>query len=150
MRLWHGALVAGAIVWVCGAARVARADQLTELPVVPDAPSYSARIKENLSMMSLELNQHLGKLSGSIVGLKLDVADRTGEFHLGGGDERFGLRLDSDIKFERGYATFSATLDLAINGETYQLELPDFDMVPRSLEGERFVEVRLPLIKGEF
>jgi hypothetical protein len=128
----------------------AGADQLTEPDRIPDPRTYSERIKENLSMMSLELNQHLGKLSGEMVSMTFDVAARRGRLHLGGGDADFGLRIDSNIKFERGYANFETKIDLAVAGRTFELELPEFDMVPRTMEGERFVEIRLPLIKGTF
>ena len=137
-------------VMVCLLPAVAHADRLVDPLVIPDGRSYSQRIKQGLSEMSLTLNQHFDKLSGSMLNLKFDLTQRTGNFHLGGGDSEFGLRIASDIKFERGYANFKTTLDLAVAGESYKLELPEVDMVPRSLDGERFVEVRMPLLKGRF
>jgi hypothetical protein len=41
-------------------------------------------------------------------------------------------------------------VELGIVGRQLKLELPDFEMVPRSFGNERWVEVRLPLLEGKF
>ena len=123
---------------------------ICDSPEIPDGRSYSQRIKDGLSDMSLELDDHLDRLSGSMVGMRLDLAARRGKLHLGGGDQRFGLNIDSDILFEKGSARFRTRLDLAVAGKELTLQLPEFEMVPRSYDGDNYVEVRLPVISGTF
>lgn len=145
-------------VLIAGMATTAAADPIAVIdhgsicdsPEIPDGRSYSQRLKDNLSAMSLDLNGHVGRLSGSMVDVRLDLGTRRGKLRLGGGDQRFGLQIDSDILFEKGYARIKTRLDLAVAGKELTLELPEFDMVPRSDYGERFMEVRLPVISGTF
>ena len=140
-------IIAGIAVLVLSAA-TARADSLTEPPEIPAPLSLSQTIQSNLTLMSLELNDHLGKLSFDLVDLKFDVTGKRAKFRLGGGDEGFGLKLDSDIKFQSGYARVQTTIDLRIAGEGFSFTLPEVDMVPRSADGE--YEIRWPIFKGRF
>lgn len=145
-------VVIGALAATAAADPIAAIDHgsICDSPEIPDGRSYSQRLKDNLSAMSLDLNGHVGRLSGSMVDMRLDLGTRRGKLRLGGGDQRFSLKIDSDILFEKGYARFKTRLDLAVAGKELSLQLPEFDMVPRSYEGERFVEVRLPVISGTF
>jgi hypothetical protein len=54
------------------------------------------------------------------------------------------------VKFRGGYARVQASLDLRLAGRDFKLDLPEFDIVPSSVSGQRGVEVRLPLLYGEF
>lgn len=129
----------------------ARADRLTEIPEPPPTVSLSERMTQNLSLLGDELGQHINALSFEVVDMRFDAKQRKARLKLSAGDdEHLSLRVDSKILFRSGYARVHAKIDLHIVGQELSFELPDFDMVPRSYHGERYVEVRLPLIERRF
>jgi hypothetical protein len=134
-----------------GAAAPAAADSLTEIPARPRLTPLSRRVTDNLTLLSEELNTHLSTLSLELVDMRFDFTRRTARLKLDLGDhEQFGLRIDSDIRFRAGYARVNARIDLTLVGTALSLELPEFDMVPQSYLGQRWVEVRLPLFERTF
>jgi hypothetical protein len=137
--------------WANGAAP-ARAEGLFERDDVPEpSETLYQRIASHLTDLSDGLNLHLHTLSLDLVDMRLDFRARRVHLRLGGGDHRrFALRLDGDVMFQRSGARVHARVELALAGHRMTLQLPAFDMVPRSYEGERYVEVRVPLIEGRF
>jgi hypothetical protein len=139
-------IIAAALL--CAFSASAGADSVIEAPEVPDALPLTHRIEANLSLMSLELNSHLNRLSMDLMHVRFNARERRARFRLGSHGASFGLKLDSDIKFQGGYARIQATLDLKIAGDAYRLELPEIDYVPKSLDGDYLI--RWPIIKGTF
>jgi hypothetical protein len=138
------------VVLVLALCADARADRLTDVPEPPPTLSLSERMTNNLTLLGNEIGQHMNALSLELVDMQLDVRARKAQLKLAAGDEHLSLRVNSDILFRSGYARVSARIDLSIVGQKISLELPDFDMIPRNYAGERYVELRLPLIEKRF
>jgi len=129
----------------------AHADRLTDIPAPPSTLTLSQRMTENLSLLGNELGEHLNALSFDVVQMRFDVRERKARLKLAAGDdEHLSLKVDSKIRFRSGYARIHARIDLHIVGQHLSLELPEFEMVPRSYQGEHYVEVRLPLFERRF
>lgn len=127
------------------------ADEFLEAPEIGPAPGLAARLSDGLSELSNELGLHLATLSADMINMHVDVRQRSARLRLGGGkSERFLLRLDGDMEFARGGTRVKAKLDISLVGHHLSIPLPDFDVVPRSMEGKRYLELRLPLIEGQF
>ena len=147
MRGWRVALFAA----LMGVSTVAHADRVTDIPEVAPRLSLSKRITKNLTLLSHDLNSHLSNLSFEVIEMRFDLGQRTAELKLDvDAGDGLGLRVDSDIKFRSGYARVKAKIDLRVIGENISLDLPEFDMVPRTYAGRSFVELRLPLFEREF
>lgn len=113
--------------------------------------TYSEQIADRLTALGDEMDEHFGKLSLDRVAIRVDGRARRARIRLGKGDGgMLSLRIDSDIKFEHGLAHVNARIDLSINGYKMHLDLPKVDLVPSSYQGEKYLEVRIPLIEGRF
>ena len=116
----------------------------------PVRPRISEQIADEVTELGEEIDAHLGALSAGVVSLRFD--GRAREVHLG-----FDLRGDnvsvkfrSDVQVRGGVARVDARIDLRLVGRHVHVELPDFEVVPRSYDGDRYVELRLPLFTGRF
>jgi hypothetical protein len=113
--------------------------------------TYSQQIEDRLTALGEEIDTHCGKLSFDRVAISVDGRGHRAKVRLGkGGGGMLSMRIDGDVKFEHGLAEVDAKIDLSINGYQMQLDLPRFDLVPTSYQGEKYLEVRLPLISGTF
>ena len=133
---------------LCVGSAQAGADAVTEAPAIPGKASLSRTVQANLSLMSGELNLHLSRLSMQMIDLNFDVNGRRARFRLGSDTQAYGLKLDSDIKFQGGYARVRTTISLKVAGERYSYTLPEIDYVPSSLDGDYMI--RWPIFKGTF
>lgn len=149
---WQVAAVIASLV--CGG--VARADDLYDRlwPAVPQAGhlTLSQQLTDELTELGNTVGAHLGALSHGELGLEVDGRHRRARVRVGSSDtERYLVfRLAGDIQFTRGVALVRARLDLGIGDHLVELELPDFEMAPTEVRGERGVEIRLPLFKRRF
>lgn len=119
-------------------------------PQVPDArrATFSQQLQDQLTELGNTLGYHASVLSHDMVGLTVDARRRRMHTRLGGGDDQMlSFRLASDIQFTEGLARINTKIDLSIRGRSFQLALPEMEMVPASYRGERGVEVRLPLFR---
>lgn len=145
-----------AVVASLACSGVARADDLYERlwPAVPQGNhlTLSQQITDELTALGNTLGAHLGALSYGELGLEVDGRHRRARVRVGSSDtERYLVfRLASDIQFAHGVALVHAKLDLGVGGHLVELELPDFEMAPTEVRGERGVEIRVPLIKRRF
>jgi hypothetical protein len=116
----------------------------------PLRPRLSQQIADGVTELGDEIDAHLGALSAGVVSLRFDGRSR--EIHLGfdlqGDNVAFKFR--SDVVVRGGVARVDARIDLRLVGRHVHVELPDFEVVPRSYDGDRYVEVRLPLLTGRF
>jgi hypothetical protein len=150
----------GAVIGVIGAVGlpgVATADRLDRDPLAATEStaklerSFSQQIADRLTWLGNEMNQHMGNLSFDRVAIRFDGRARRARIRLGKGDGgMLSMRIDGDIKFEHGLAHVDARVDLSINGYRVRLDLPKVDLVPSSYQGEKYLEVRIPLIQGTF
>ena len=119
-----------------------------ELYGVPRA-DVNGRI--DLMLAEFELALHLNALTFDKLAMDFDAHARRARFRLTTGQsETLSFRIDSDVEFKSGYARVNARVALGLAGRSFALELPQFDLVPRSFDGERYVEIRLPLIYTRF
>jgi len=113
--------------------------------------TYTEQIEDRLTWLGDQMDAHFGRLSLDEVAFKFDARERRAKIRLGKGDGKLlSMRIDGDVKFENGLAHVDAAINLSINGYEMHLDLPQVDLVPSSYQGERYLEVRIPLIKGTF
>jgi hypothetical protein len=133
---------------------VARADQEVALddewPAVPAGQGLSLdqQIVDRMTELGNRAADHIDVLSRDAVGLHIDGRHQRAHLRLTAGKARYlTLRMDEDIHIGDGMARVASHVDLGIGGHSLHLELPDFEMVPASYQGDRYVEVRLPLFE---
>ncbi len=140
-----------AVVGLVAEPAAARADQLTETPAIAPAPSLSAQIKDQLESLSEEIDGHLSEISFDMLSLHYDAGSNMAKVKVNAGDDdALGLSIDSNVVFAHGAAQVKAHVDLGLAGRRLSIDLPEIDMVPRSLGGRRYVELQLPLLQGNF
>ncbi len=152
-------LVLGVLVAVSGAG-VTWADpppvvdensQFVPAEKIDRGPGWSWRLAEKMTLAGDELSLSLRALTFDTMDLKFDGHTRHARMKMNAGQhETFSLGFDSDIAFKAGYASVDARLHLAVMGRAYTLDLPKFDVVPRSYDGDRYVELRVPVIDFKF
>jgi hypothetical protein len=125
-------------------------NDLCEAPQIPKGRSFSDQIEEKLTRLGETVDGHLGRLTLDHIDFRFDGHERTARIRLRGESGRMSLHLDSDILFDNGCARVDARITLAIGARRVHLDLPDFEMVPRSMNDERYVEYKLPLLEGSF
>lgn len=142
-----------ALAGVMMSAGVAHADDFESL--TDDAPKsarepLSLQLADTVTELGHEIDAHLGLLSAGTLSLRVDGRTRQVHvsFHLEGDDS--ALRIRSDVRVSGGSAKVYAQIDLRLIGRHVHLDVPEIDLVPRSLDGERYVEVRLPIWTRSF
>lgn len=133
-------------------------DHVDEGPIAIHGPpqlgkgrTFSERIAEQLTLLGDSVNGHVGALSLETIKFRIDGAKRRAHLRLAAGESRYlALEIEGDIHFRRGAAEVDAKVDLMIGGHAVRFELPDFEVMPRSYLGDRYVEVRVPLLRGSF
>lgn len=86
-----------------------------------------------------------------LLAVKMDVGHQRAHMRVGYGDAHFlSFHLDSDFEFHDGLATVDARVDVSVRGHAFKLQLPNFDVVPSSMQGDRYVEIRVPFFKKSF
>jgi hypothetical protein len=155
-------LVLGLVVTLGGAAAadpptvapppVVDSDQkLVPAEKIDRGPGWSWRLAEKMTLAGDELSLSLRALTFDTMDVKFDGHTRRARMRMSAGKtDSFSLGFDSDIDFKAGYASVDATVHLAVMGRSYDLDVPRFDVVPRSYEGERYVELRVPVIDFKF
>lgn len=119
-------------------------------PRVPDHQylSLSQQILDHINDVTNTIGYHLDILSHDMLTLKMDLRRRRAYVRVGGGDEQYlTFRLASDVLFTDGLARINTRIDLAFRGRKLQLELPETEILPTSYNGDRGVEIRLPLFR---
>jgi len=112
--------------------------------------TYSERIADELTLLGDSIDGHLGQLTLDRVKFRVDGRQRRAHLRLAGETRYLSMTIQSDVHFRSGAAQVDAVIDLRVAGRGVRLELPDFEVMPRSYLGERYVEVRVPLIRGTF
>lgn len=124
------------------------------LPTLEDmqaAPTWSFRLAEKMTLAGDELGLHLRAITFNSIDMDFDGHKRIAHLRMQAGEaKKVALGIDSDVAFKSGYARVAATVKFGVAGKTWQFELPEFDMVPRSYDGHKYVELRLPVIDFRF
>jgi hypothetical protein len=120
----------------------------------PDVPkvgrTYSERIADQLTVLGDTIDGHLGPLTMESVKLRVDGRARRAHVRLAKETRYLSFTIASDVHFRRGAAGVDTVIDLRVAGRAMRFELPEFEVIPRSYMNERYVEVRVPIIKGTF
>ena len=124
---------------------------LPTLEEMEGGPKWSWRLAEKMTLAGDELGLHLRAITFNSLDMNFDGHKRIAHLRMQAGEaKKLALGIDSDVAFKSGYARVNATVKFGIAGKTWQVELPEFDMVPRSWDGHRYVELRLPVIDFKF
>lgn len=124
---------------------------LPTLEEMEGGPKWSWRLAEKMTLAGDELGLHLRAITFNSIDMNFDGHKRIAHLRMQAGEvKKFALGIDSDVAFKKGYARVNATVKLGVAGKSWQLEVPEFDVVPRSWDGERYVEVRLPVVDFSF
>ncbi len=120
---------------------------------VPNRPrlKLSTAITDELTELGNLIGTSMNDLSDDMLGLKFDGRRRRAKLRLGTGEgEYLRFRLDSDWHFTQGRARIVAKLQLGIGDHQWNVELPDMEMAPASVQGARGVEIRIPFFERRF
>lgn len=108
----------------------------------------SQQITDQLTELGNFIGGHVNVLSDDVMGLRFDGRARRARFRLGTGEGQYlRFKLDTDWHFFAGKARVTTRVDLGLGKHEWHLELPDVEMLPSSVYGERGVEVRLPIFE---
>jgi hypothetical protein len=108
----------------------------------------SQQITDQLTELGNFIGGHVNVLSDDAMGLRFDGRKRRARFRLGTGEGQYlRFKLDTDWHFFAGKARVATRIDLGLGKHEWHLELPDVEMLPSSVYGERGVEVRLPIFE---
>ena len=111
----------------------------------------SVQIIDEVTELGNLIGTSMNELSDDAIGLKFDGRRRRAKLRLGTGEgEYLRFRLDSDWHFSQGKARIVAKLQLGIGDHQWNIELPDMEMAPTSVQGQRGVEIRIPLFEKKF
>jgi hypothetical protein len=126
-------------------------DALLLTPAIPKRRSLGGRVVDNLTLIGDGLGLHVSALTADLVRFDFDFAKKHGRFKVGGGTgDSFLLRVDGDVRVHGSVARITSRVDLGLAGEQFSFQLPDVDLATQSVQGERAVELRLPLLEGKF
>lgn len=108
----------------------------------------SQQITDQLAELGNFIGGHVNLLSDDMLGLKFDGRGRRARLRFGtGAGQYLRFKFDSSWHFTQGRARIAARVCLGIGTHEWHVELPDVEMLPTSVYGERGVEVRLPLFE---
>jgi hypothetical protein len=128
-------------------------DQLEHLwPTLPadHALSLEDQITDHLTDIGNTICGHLDLLSHDVIGLHVNGRANRARLRVGGGNERYFLRIDSDWLFADGKARIDAKVDLALAGHSLELKLPAMDLSQDSYHGTQLVQINVPLLERTF
>jgi hypothetical protein len=124
---------------------------LPDMAEIEGGTKWSWRLAEKMTLAGDELGLHLRAVTFNSIDVNFDGHKRIAHLRLQAGEaKKVALGIDGDVAFKKGYARVNATVHLGMAGKIWRLELPEFDMVPRSWDGNRYVELRLPVIDLRF
>lgn len=119
-------------------------------PQIPESQraSLGQQLQDQITELGNTLGYHAAVLSHDVLQLKFDARRRRARMQVGGGNDQYlSFKLASDFHFTNGLARIQTKVDLTFRGRTFELELPEMEMVPASYRGERGVEIRIPLLR---
>ncbi len=113
-------------------------------------PNHELSLDQQLVDRMTELGNraaaHLDVLTRDSVGLRIDGRHQRAHLRLAGGAARYlTFCMNEDIHIADGKARVASVVDIDVHGHRVHLALPDVEMVPTSVQGDRGVEVRVPI-----
>lgn len=127
-----------------------------ERPVPPAAAMTSAQpssvgddLAARLARLGEAIDAELSALSLDAVQFRIDGRARRAYLGVHRDGARGGFRLETSIGVRRDAAAIDTRLEVAIGGRRLALVVP-IELAPRSYLGERYLEVRVPIIRQPF
>ena len=151
----RAAVIGLAVAATLGASSTARADVSLSLdqlwPALPfhDQPSMSDQLADWMTTVGVHVDQHLTALSHDALEFRID--GRRQHYYLGvhahSGSGRVSFAMNEDVHFVDAVACIRTHLQLEIGTHAVDLQLPDMELQPDELNGQRIVELRVPLLQ---
>lgn len=148
-------LLASAVVTIATAGS-ARADALctaldTAWPSLPQETHHvtvSQMVTDELTEVGNELGKHVNVLSHDVLSMEFDVKNKRAKVKVGAGDAQYAsFAVSTDVKFSGTTARVKATIDVGFQGRRLRLDLPEFEMMPQSYQGDRVVVLLVPIVE---
>lgn len=149
-----GFAVAASFAGLAANAGTARADVSLSLdqlwPALPahDAPSMSDQLADWMTTVGIHVDEHLGALSHDALEFRID--GRRQHYYLGvhahSGSGRLSFAMNEDVHFVDTVACIRTHLQLEIGSRAFDVELP-MELQPDEYDGQRIVELRVPLLQ---
>ena len=112
------------------------------------ALKLSQQITDQLTELGNFIGGHVNVLSDDMVALHFDGRSRRARMRFGIGEGSYlHFKLDTDWHFTQGKARIATRIDLGLGSHEWHLDLPDVEMLPANVYGDRGVEVRLPIFE---
>lgn len=118
---------------------------MTSTPALTVGDDFASR----LARLGEAIDAELGALSLDAVQFRIDGRARRAYLGVHRDGPRVGFRIESSIGVRRDAAAIDTRLELAIGGRHLALVVP-IELAPRSYLGERYLEVRVPIIRQPF
>lgn len=146
------AVVAGGAVPAAADDSLAISATATSTEAVPGklGPSFRQRLEDEITRLGETLDEQLKPLTFEAVGLRFDGRGRRARLRVGAESRYLSLRIVGDVHLRGGLAAVDASVSVGVAGTMVVVALPNFELVPRSYLGERYVEVRVPIVRGSF
>lgn len=113
-------------------------------------PSLGHQLQAKLSLWGNELGDQLQLLTLDLVDLDFDVLSRRADLRLGTVTQRVGFLINGHIQMRGNVARIKTRLTLGLEDSHFELDLPTFEVASQSVQGERSVELRVPILEGSF
>ena len=113
-------------------------------------PSLGKRLQAKMTLWTNELGAHLNVLTGDMVDMRFDVLEKRGWLRVGTVSSRGGFAFSGRVRVRGSVARIRPRLTLALRDSSLELELPPVEIATQNVQGERSVEVRLPIFEGRF
>jgi hypothetical protein len=113
---------------------------------LPTARSWGEEFAARLTRLGETIDTHLASLTFDAVEFRVDGRARRARLSLHREGEILSFRWDSELGYRKGAAVIDNRFAIAVRGHELKLELPPIELVPRSYLGERYVEIRVPIV----
>ncbi len=154
MIRWMRALVVAGVVVAVGAGSAA-ADDMRPVndrwPTVGHRhdPSMGQQIADWMTHLGGDMNSHMALLSHDVMGLTIDGRGQRARLSFHAHGDSIGFDMDNNIHIGNGMAKVHVNLRLRLGSRTMNLHVP-MEIVPNDYHGERYVELRLPLLEARW
>lgn len=112
--------------------------------------SLGKRLQQQMTLWTNEFGSRLNLLTGDMVDMRFDVRGKRGWLRVGTLSSRGGFMINGRVRIRGTVARIKPRLTLALRSTSLDLELPAIEIASQNVQGERSVELRVPIIEGRF
>jgi hypothetical protein len=120
------------------------------VPMPRVRPSLGKQLQQKMTLWTNELGAHLNLLTGDMLDMRFDVTSKRGWLRVGALSSRGGFVMSGRVKVRGTVARIKPRLTLALRSSSLELELPAIEVATQNVQGERSVELRVPIFEGRF